>query len=63
MMAEAKKCDNPPCDCVPSEGEKYCSAFCEGAEERTEVVCHCGHTECDGDVSEVETPQSTMQAL
>lgn len=48
-----KKCANPPCDCIPDDGSKYCSAFCEGAEEATGVVCHCGHASCDGDVSEV----------
>lgn len=58
-MAETKKCGNPPCDCVPSDGEKYCSAYCEGAEERTDVVCHCGHVECEGDV--VIAPQSAAQ--
>jgi hypothetical protein len=62
-MAETKKCGNAPCDCAPSEGEKYCSAYCAGAEEGTDVVCHCGHTECEGDVSEVESPQSDARAM
>lgn len=52
-MAETKKCGNAPCDCVPTDGSKYCSAYCEGAEESTDVVCHCGHEDCDGDVHTV----------
>jgi hypothetical protein len=63
MMAETKKCGNPPCDCVPDGGEEYCSAYCEGAEDSTDVVCHCGHAACEGDVSEVETPESSLRAL
>jgi len=61
MKSESKKCGNPPCDCIPSDGSDYCSAYCAGAEERTGVVCHCGHTECEGDVSEVESPQNAAQ--
>ena len=57
-MPETKKCGNPPCDCKPDEGSKYCSAHCEGAEEATTVVCRCGHATCDGDVSEVKTVRS-----
>jgi hypothetical protein len=57
-MAETKKCGNPPCDCVPNDGEKYCSAYCEGAGEGTDVVCHCGHAECEGDVSTAGSAQS-----
>jgi hypothetical protein len=53
-MAEQKKCANAPCDCLPAEDSNYCSAYCEGAEAGTDVVCHCGHAECHGDVSEVE---------
>lgn len=63
MMAKAKKCDNPTCDCVPSDGSKYCSAYCEGAEDQISVVCHCGHTGCAGDVSEVKSTQSDARAL
>jgi hypothetical protein len=62
MMAEAKKCNNPTCDCVPSDGSKYCSAYCEGVEGEISVVCHCGHAGCEGDVSEVESPQSEASA-
>ncbi len=57
-MADKKKCANAPCDCTPDEGSAYCSAYCEGAEESTDVVCHCGHATCDGDVSEVESGEA-----
>lgn len=52
-MPEKKKCENPPCDCVPDDGSKYCSAYCEGTGDETDVVCHCGHASCDGDVTQV----------
>jgi hypothetical protein len=52
-MAETKKCANPPCDCKPTDGSRYCSAYCAGAEERADVVCHCGHAECEGDIASV----------
>jgi len=63
MTAKTKKCDNPTCDCAPSDGSKYCSAYCEGAGEGTNVVCHCGHTGCAGDVSEVKSPLSDARAM
>ena len=50
-MAKAKKCANPACSCVTTDGSKYCSAHCEGIGDRTEVVCRCGHPECTGDVT------------
>jgi hypothetical protein len=53
-MADKKKCGNPPCDCIPTDGSKYCSAYCEGAEDRTVVACHCGHPSCDGEIEEVK---------
>jgi hypothetical protein len=60
-MPAAKKCENAPCDCAAVDGSKYCSAYCAGAEERTDVVCHCGHAECDGDVSEVKTGEAASR--
>ena len=53
-MDKSRKCANAPCDCIPADGSKYCSAYCEGAEERTDVVCHCGHATCSGDVEQVQ---------
>jgi hypothetical protein len=54
-MPTTKKCGNTPCNCIPTDGSEYCSAYCEGAEEATDVVCHCGHASCEGDVSAVRT--------
>lgn len=42
------KCAHPPCDCIPADGAKYCSAYCEGAEKTPEVTCECGHPGCAG---------------
>ncbi len=52
MAEHPRKCANPPCSCIPANGEKYCSAHCEGASERIEMVCHCGHADCKGEVTE-----------
>lgn len=51
-MAKTEKCGNPPCNCIATDGSGYCSAYCAGAEERTTVGCHCGHLECEGEISE-----------
>lgn len=50
-MNKQKKCANAACDCIPSDGSKYCSAFCEGSEDNMSIVCRCGHAHCDGDVT------------
>jgi hypothetical protein len=60
-MSAVKKCANAPCDCTPVDGSEYCSAYCAGAEERTDVVCHCGHATCDGDVTRVQSGNETSQ--
>ena len=52
-MAKDKKCANPACSCVPTDGSKYCSAHCEGTADSTEVVCSCGHPGCKGDATNV----------
>src|SRR5579871_4604122 len=30
QMADTKKCENPPCSCVPPACESFCSPHCEG---------------------------------
>jgi hypothetical protein len=60
--AKTKKCGNAPCTCSPTDGSEYCSAYCEGAEEGIDVVCHCGHTSCEGDVSDVETENTGTES-
>lgn len=37
-MAEHNKCAHPSCNCVPPSGEKYCSAYCQGAAGTTEIA-------------------------
>jgi len=48
-MSDQKKCENPACSCVPSQGEKFCSIHCESAKGTTEIACQCGHPGCKGD--------------
>jgi len=50
MAKEPKKCAHVSCSCNVSDGEKYCSAACEGAKDVTELACQCGHTNCKGAV-------------
>ncbi len=50
-MAEEKKnkeCKNPACSCTVPDGQKYCSASCEGAGQTIELDCDCSHAECKG---------------
>ena len=49
MSDKAKKCQNPACSCLASDGEKYCSAHCVSMEGNPEVICRCGHAGCSGD--------------
>ena len=45
-MADTKKCAHEVCQCIPREGEKYCSAYCEGAKGTITLKCECGHPAC-----------------
>jgi len=49
MTEKLDKCKNPACSCSIGKGEKYCSAHCEGLQDKTEIVCQCGHPGCQGD--------------
>ncbi len=53
MADHTQKCANAPCSCPAAPDSNYCSAACEGASDKTELVCHCGHSGCKGDVTEV----------
>jgi hypothetical protein len=44
-----EKCQHPACNCVPPEGESFCSVSCKDAGEITELVCQCGHPGCQGE--------------
>lgn len=42
-----KKCAHEICVCIPTDGKKYCSQFCEDAgSEEVEIACGCGHPAC-----------------
>jgi hypothetical protein len=51
-MSDAKKCANPACSCIPADGQKFCSAHCEGLKGSVEAICECGHPACKGDALE-----------
>jgi len=46
MADKPKKCAHPACNCVCSDGQKYCSAYCHDSGKTMEIVCNCGHTDC-----------------
>ena len=41
-----EKCAHPACVCPRSQDSKFCSAFCEGASDKPDVICNCGHAGC-----------------
>lgn len=45
-----RTCQNPPCSCPVSGGDKYCSIHCESTAHHTQIECDCGHQSCGGDV-------------
>src|SRR5665213_1814603 len=45
-MTATSKCARPACNCVPPEGEKYCSAICGDAKGMAEITCQCQHAAC-----------------
>ena len=47
MVTEKKdKCAHPACNCVPRDGGKYCSQYCEDAGSIIELSCNCEHAGC-----------------
>ena len=42
----AKKCAHEMCKCMVSDGQKYCSTYCEDAKNVTSLKCDCGHPAC-----------------
>jgi len=47
-MADDKKCAHGACLCVAERDSKYCSEYCEDAEDAgvTEIACGCEHPAC-----------------
>jgi hypothetical protein len=45
-----EKCAHGPCQCAAEENSKYCSEYCEDAEDTgvTELMCGCAHAACHG---------------
>lgn len=44
-----KTCKHASCNCVPPEGQSYCSEVCKNAKNVTELTCQCNHSECKGE--------------
>ena len=47
-MAENKKCAHGVCQCAADGDNKYCSEYCEDAEDAgvIEIACGCEHSAC-----------------
>lgn len=41
-----EKCAHPACACKRSSDSKYCSTFCSGEAETSDITCSCGHPCC-----------------
>ena len=46
-METKKKCAHPSCACTAKSDSDYCSTYCEGEATTSDIVCSCGHTECN----------------
>lgn len=47
---DVKTCEHELCSCVVRGDSDYCSPYCEGAGDTTEIACNCGHPGCRGEV-------------
>lgn len=47
MSEPTEKCANPACHCPAHLDTGFCSEYCESAEHKVELGCHCGHAECE----------------
>jgi hypothetical protein len=50
MADENKKCAHAACTCPADEGEKYCSAYCQGKAGTTTIDCDCGCPSCGSNI-------------
>jgi hypothetical protein len=55
-MSNPKKCANMACNCLAPEKKKFCSDHCEGIGNKMEILCLCGHAECEGAGTEQNAP-------
>jgi hypothetical protein len=46
MATNVEKCAHPSCLCPVKQGSKYCSTYCEGEAETSDIRCSCGHSGC-----------------
>lgn len=46
MAEKTEKCAHPSCNCTAAHDSKYCSTFCEGAGNKPDITCNCGHPAC-----------------
>lgn len=44
---ESRKCAHPSCQCHAVSDSKYCSTYCEGQAETSDIICSCGHQGCE----------------
>jgi hypothetical protein len=45
-MEDTKKCAHPSCMCNSPTDSEYCSAYCSGQAETSDILCSCGHEAC-----------------
>jgi hypothetical protein len=50
-MSNEGKCHHPACNCIPSNKEKHCSAYCHDMGTLTELACKCGHAGCEEEMA------------
>lgn len=45
---ESGKCAHGACECLPEQGHKFCSEYCENAQKSgvMEIGCGCEHAAC-----------------
>ncbi len=46
-MSQPTKCAHPACNCNVTDGEKYCSPYCDDGGDEVEIACDCGHQGCE----------------
>jgi hypothetical protein len=46
-METPKKCGHPSCACNAKAGSDYCSTYCEGEAKTSDIICNCGHENCN----------------
>jgi hypothetical protein len=50
-MSNENKCHHPACNCIPTNKEKHCSAYCHDMGTLTELACKCGHAGCEEEMA------------